>query len=105
MKLENSQSFDEMTRPVGAALDIIADPDFSLRGGRIDHSSAAQVDANMPLEADDIASLQIVHIRDDRIFRAALPCCRGHIALVHSCLIEAVIYETGAIEHIWPFAA
>ena len=94
-----------MTRPVGTALNILANSDFSLRGGRIDHPSAAQIDAHMALKADDIAALQVVHIRDDRVFRAALPCRRGHIALIDSCLIEAVEYEAGAIEHIWPFAA
>ena len=100
MKLENSQPFDEMTRPVGAALNILANSNLSLRRGRIDHPSATQIDANMAFKADDIASLQIVHIRDNRIFRAALPCRRSHIALIDSRLIEAVIYEAGAVKYI-----
>lgn len=105
IELENSQALDEMTRPVGTALNILTNPNFSLRRGCIDHPPATQVNTHMALEADDIAALQVVHIRNNRIFCAALPCRRGHIALANARLIEAVVYETGAIEYIWAFAA
>ena len=99
---EDPPGADKVVRPPGSQGVMDHAP---VTGGGVDHRAASGSDPHMAADHYDIAGLDVGEIIDPGVTPHVPPAGRGYVALSDARLVQAPIYETGAVKGIGTFCS